>query len=425
MHPAGLGSPEDRELRLWRHYRYDVAPWLDICDMTQTFGMAVPRIAAAEASEACRAALLEIPAAYLEGEEVGAGAVEQQREAAGSGGRDAEVVTTPAVVRSAGEEERGRLLLLPLPDLEGRVLAAMSPVLCAFIRDMPVAWQGLGQGGQPADPRVVYLTRHLEGHAADRGVMGAIYWLFVRLCLSAALANATSVPIRLPPTEMFAQADPAATLAERTSSHAHQALLLCAKTLAFCFPEDESSVQAAAGPPVVETWRTLVDELDAWHASRPGDFEPMVDMDHAQQQAGSPPSTSTSSHPFPTILFATGAAVLANQLYHTAMLLLLSRKPRSWRMAHPLPASLAAGSTAQSPLWHAQRACGIALNNDRRDCWDPCLVASLLVAARGMTHEEQQAAVLSGLARIADVTRWRLAGVVEELKREWDVADMA
>lgn len=247
------------------------------------------------------------------------------------------------------------------------------------------------------------------------------------LGLSAALAKATSVPIRLPPTEMFAQVDPAATIAERTSSHAYQALLLCAKTLAFCFPEDESSVQAAG--PVVETWRTLVNELDAWHTSRPGDFEPMVDTD--AQQASSPPSTSTStstsssSYPFPTILFTTGAAVLANQLYHTAMLLLLSHKPRSWRMAYPLPASLAAGSITQSPLWHAQQACGIALNNDRRDCWDPCLVASLLVAARGMTHEEQQAAVLSGLARIADVTRWRLAGVVQELKREWDVADMA
>lgn len=148
--------------------------------MTQTFGMAVPRMAAA-ASEAYRAALLEIPAAYLEGEEVGAGAgagAVEQREAAGFGGEDADLVTTPAVVR-AGEEER-------LPNLEGRVLAAMSPVLCAFIRNMPLAWQGLGQ---PADPPVDYLTRHLEGHAADRGVMGAIYWLFVRLCKEALLTT--------------------------------------------------------------------------------------------------------------------------------------------------------------------------------------------------------------------------------------------
>lgn len=35
----------DRLLQLMRFYRYQVAPWLDICDMSQTFGLVVPRLA--------------------------------------------------------------------------------------------------------------------------------------------------------------------------------------------------------------------------------------------------------------------------------------------------------------------------------------------------------------------------------------------
>ncbi|RKU42418.1 hypothetical protein DL546_005592 [Coniochaeta pulveracea] len=363
-----------------------------MCDMTQTFGMAVPRVAAT--NEAYRAALLELPSAYLESEDTGVS------------GRDvgSRSALSPALM-AMGDEEG------VLPDLQGRALTTMSLLVCAFIRNMPLAWQQ-----QPSEA-VEHLVGYLEGHAADGGVMAALYWLFVRLYLSTALAKATSLSIRLPSTDLFTSLEPAAGIAQRTSSHAYRALLLCARTLAFCFPHEGANSTAPDGTPsvpVVETWRTLINELDAWQTSRPGNFEPMVDMDAP---------AASASYPFPTIFFTTGAAVLANQLYHTAMLLLLSHKPRSWRMAYPLPTSMAAGSLTQSPLWHAQQVCGIALNNDRKDCWDPCLVASLLVAARGMTHEEQQTAVMHGLSRIAEITRWKLDAVVAELKEEWDIAE--
>lgn len=37
--------PQDRAVQLLRHYRYNIAPWLDIGDTAQSFGLAVPRIA--------------------------------------------------------------------------------------------------------------------------------------------------------------------------------------------------------------------------------------------------------------------------------------------------------------------------------------------------------------------------------------------
>lgn len=120
---------------------------------------------------------------------------------------------------------------------------------------------------------------------------------------------------------------------------------------------------------------------------------------------------------FPVVLFTNGAAVFANQLYHTAMLLLLQNKPRT------LQAATAAGkkssSSSMSPLWHAQRVCGIALNNDRRDSWDLCLVASLYLAAQRMTYEPQQKAILECFDRIKSMTGWHVDGFSTKVREDW------
>ncbi|KAM5351784.1 hypothetical protein ACJ41O_004507 [Fusarium nematophilum] len=43
--PNCLHMPQDRAVELLRHYRYNIAPWLDIGDTEQTFGLLVPRVA--------------------------------------------------------------------------------------------------------------------------------------------------------------------------------------------------------------------------------------------------------------------------------------------------------------------------------------------------------------------------------------------
>ncbi|PVH98825.1 hypothetical protein DM02DRAFT_508348, partial [Periconia macrospinosa] len=115
---------------------------------------------------------------------------------------------------------------------------------------------------------------------------------------------------------------------------------------------------------------------------------------------------------FPTLVFSNAAAVLANQLYHTSMLLLLQRKPRFVTQVQP-------NSPDFSLLWQSHRICGIAVNNDRWDCWDPCLVASFLVAAKTATHQSQHNIILSTLANIQEFTGWNVAHHVESLKHEW------
>lgn len=116
---------------------------------------------------------------------------------------------------------------------------------------------------------------------------------------------------------------------------------------------------------------------------------------------------------FPLVLFTSGAALMANQLYHTAMLLLLQNKPRTFK------ASRAKVSSTMSALWHARMICGIALGNDARECWDPSLVASFVLAARGMTHWDQQRRLLDKLDGIGRLTGWKVANYRKLMMEEW------
>ncbi|KAF2711836.1 hypothetical protein K504DRAFT_365125, partial [Pleomassaria siparia CBS 279.74] len=119
---------------------------------------------------------------------------------------------------------------------------------------------------------------------------------------------------------------------------------------------------------------------------------------------------------FPTLVFAGGAAIFANQLCHTGMLLLLQNKPK-------FVGEINSNSPFMSTLWHSHRGCGIAINNDRRECWDPSLLASLLVAARMATHQSQHITILSTLERVQALTGWNISPQLNDLRAEWQLAE--
>lgn len=189
-------------------------------------------------------------------------------------------------------------------------------------------------------------------------------------------------------------------VAETIFQYTIEPLLLCAKVVNFCagsLPPQAPDLGAPLTP--VHRWTMLSDALSVWYTSRAQEFRPMVEIDGDENL-------------FPTILFTNGAAVFANQLYHTAMLLLLQNRPRTLQAA-------AKKSSSMSPLWHAQRVCGIALNNDRRDSWDLCLVASLYLAAQRMTYEPQQRAILECFDRIKSLTGWDVDGFSAKAREDW------
>jgi hypothetical protein len=167
----------------------------------------------------------------------------------------------------------------------------------------------------------------------------------------------------------------------------------------------EDGGTSLSGSNHVDSWRHHMNELERWRKQRHEGFRPIMEL----------PSTSVEpDSSFPTILFTNGAGIFGNQLYHTSMLFLLLDKPRTIRLNYLPPFVL-------SPLWHAQRICSISMNNDRRECWDPCLLASFLFAAKRMTHEHQQQDILRGLNRIQSLTGWNIREHVAELRGKWSL----
>jgi hypothetical protein len=201
---------------------------------------------------------------------------------------------------------------------------------------------------------------------------------------------------------------------ERVGHYAQFLLSLCGKALNIYHQQDAAPPHQAAGP---DNWFQVFEKLSQWYYLRPQEFHPMVELNHDGGDALSAGSE------FPLLLFTNGAAALCSQLYHTAMLHMIECKPRTATALLNQHQKLNPHSPVLSPLWHAHRVCGIALNNDRAECWDPCLLASFLVAARRMTHESQQAEILHGFERIQTLTGWGVGEYLTALREEWSFLD--
>lgn len=265
------------------------------------------------------------------------------------------------------------------------------------------------------------LLEALSPYTVGRDFNSAIYWLFVRFGiynitlpftmkdstdnslvadLGGALATDTNIQIALTPSSSYlgdveSGTDPFAF----TFCYANRPLWLCARAVEFMHNEDPSPQNSP-----LQTWMQLAEELDNWYHERPQGFQPILELEVDKE--------IESVQGFPVVLFANGAGLFSNQLYHTAMLLLLHSRPRTARITDFRSAKM-------SPLWHARRICSIALNNERRECWDPCLLASFLTAARRMTHETQQQEIIRGLSSIREITGWDVGNLLHDLEEGW------
>jgi hypothetical protein len=186
------------------------------------------------------------------------------------------------------------------------------------------------------------------------------------------------------------------------------ALLLCARSINLRF--DETTKLGHGLQDFVSTWKDLWTELQLWYQDRPQALRPIFEVSSQDTEK----DDSWRAGSFPVILFTSSSSLCTNQLHHTSALLLLECKPRTTKPRVERGSSL-------SPLWHAQRICGIAAANE--DSWDPALIASLLHAAQRMTHESQQRVILDTLDRVRKSGGWNLQEEAEKLKAMWDMAE--
>lgn len=186
-----------------------------------------------------------------------------------------------------------------------------------------------------------------------------------------------------------------------------QCLELLVDAMTFSFPASEASDDAApSGTYGADSWEKLIDRLRAWHKSRPSSLEPLIETEYPGAV-------------FPTVVFATGAGISANMLYHAAMMLVLRNKPRS------TPSDEQGGDpeldpVQMSPEWHALRICGIAVNSEPETtiCWDPAMIAAFSLAALQMTHRSQQKDILICLRQLK-LAGWRVDNLINRLRGEW------
>ncbi|PWY70322.1 hypothetical protein BO94DRAFT_578975 [Aspergillus sclerotioniger CBS 115572] len=333
---------EDEKIQLLCNYRYKVALWLDIYDLSHPFGISAVQMAMK--SGAVMGALLELSrVCALNQDAHSTQGVESSIEGISS---DYDGILTTEVA-----------------------LTILLREVRYLVSDLSRGWKTMRR----YNPRIINSLIH---RAFTPGIEGSIYWMFFRLDLSTALATNTPIQIPLPIPNLSTQPN-TQTPQEKT----HTLLYLCAQALKIHHQQNT--------PP--HHWLEILKHLEQWYHLRPPEFLPIVDSPH-----------TTAS--FPILLFVNGAGIFTNQIYHTAMLLLLECKPRTVL------------SGVHSALWHAQRLCGIAMNNNRQESWDPCLLASLLVAARRMSFQGQRGDILAGLERIKKVTGWRVDGYLAE----WD-----
>lgn len=253
-----------------------------------------------------------------------------------------------------------------------------------------------------------------DSHASSRL---AVAWMVLRLgtwssfatetrslsltCADISVGLMTTSPVSIPDILSYSSMPLVSShLSRDIIKYDREPLVLCAKVLNYCFSTDtEQFPEPGLGPGTMQSWKSLFEALNMWYTNRPQAFRPMLEIDDSEEL-------------FPQVFFTNGAAVLANQIYHTSMLLLLQHKPRTLQNEH-------GRSTLVAPLWHAQRVCGISLCNDSRASWDFSLVASFYLAAKRMTYEPQQRAILRGVDSIAATTGWNVGGLSAHLVREW------
>ncbi|KAF4968086.1 hypothetical protein FSARC_4504 [Fusarium sarcochroum] len=359
--PNCLHTPQDRAVELLRHYRYNIAPWLDICDSDMTFGLLVPRIAMD--SIPLLDSLLSLSLTTL-GDHIQLDFPEQT--------------------------------MLPDPNSSDidMVRNALTFTFIALRRQFitqPTSWLSPSKS---VGYETINSASFQEHHPS---IALAVSWMMLRLSVSVSLMNGSPVPI--PSIVSYEASSPLNGVYRESLKYGREPVLLCAQVLNYCFGGDVPSSPDVIRPTAAQRWKSLSEALQMWYTSRPRDFKPMLEIDDNEQL-------------FPLVLFTNGAAVLANQLYHTAMLLLLQNRPRTLPKEH-------GRSVYLSPLWHSQRICGISLNNDTRTSWDFSLLASFYLAAKRMTYEPQQHAILRGIDRIGSLTGWNVNALSAQLVHEW------
>ena len=187
--------------------------------------------------------------------------------------------------------------------------------------------------------------------------------------------------------------------------YANRIVYLCAMVMDLLFGGEKQTAGIQDGYKRTNDWINLFDMIEEWYLVRPEEMKPILSIISCPLER---------SKPFPTLLFGNGPAVSGNQMYHTAALLMLKRRPARVQIARE--------SQTRSISWHAQQICAISLSNDHHGCWTNS-VQPLWFAGQEMSRCSEQTAIIALLRHIEQETGWVTKWRRDDLKEFWSVLD--
>jgi hypothetical protein len=417
------GRPEvagtHHETGLLCHYRYNVAPWIDIDDPESSFGIKI--MLGARESRPLFAAILALATYHR------SLTFSQQSP------NDLE-----SALRYRREAENG----LEIAEDYLRRAGSILLFLADFFSSGPQQWRSLlfhHLGTSGALSSLTGLREHLEE---------PLFWLYFRIgelvpnrsyCqLSTQILTlirgdlATAITGAQPPLLPFlsylhddgSPRNSHRSLSQsKTPKQAFQHLLfLLASCLSLIFgtheasfphPErpDGATFASMRNPALSSGWTSLWTDCQRWYNDRPVELQQIVEIRGVEVDQIDTQDASS----FPILIYTTRLALVSNAVYHIASLLLLTQRPR-------LLKTVAGPRCFMSHIWHAQSIAGIATSNDFPEQWDPILVTGLILIAKDMTHGSQQSAILERLRRITATTGIKLDQEIDVLKSGWSIA---
>ncbi|KAL4971023.1 transcription factor domain-containing protein [Aspergillus stella-maris] len=376
----------DRENILWQNYLNEICLWLDMFDNHRHFASTFPQMA--KSAPHLRYSILALSARQIE---------RKQNEKSQS--------ESLSLYQEA--------IHLLLPELESKSVPAIASCVILCVLEMlscnPKEWR-----------------RHLDGCAyliQAAGINGfsgkeeqALFWCFARMDVCGGLISEeeTIIPIYnwIPPV-MEPHEATTLFLASDNDTYANHTVYLCAQTLGVLFRRftlSAPSLSSYPGSPddssesYVARWTHLFEAVEEWYENRPSQMKSIFCV-----SANTSTEKSVGGEKaFPTVLYANGAAISGNQLYHTCALLLLQRKPKTLSLAR----------RPKSVLHHARQICAISASNAHHGCWTNAL-QPLWIAGKVMSHYSEHGAIIETLNRIERETGWATAWRVDDLREFW------
>ncbi|KAH0370503.1 hypothetical protein KCU65_g2470, partial [Aureobasidium melanogenum] len=363
------GMTVRREMELWRNYLDEIALWLDMFDNDRHFQIHLPILA--QNSEPLRLSVLALSARQIER-------------------RDPDKPYTESL---ALYQEAIRLIAGELESMSTEVIGSCV-LLCVLemMSSSPKDW-----------------ARHLNGAgmllkaAGINGVVGgirqAIFWCFARMDMWGGFLSDshTKIPTSLwflPTGTMSTAISRFKTDFQNFDSYANYSLFLCASVLDVV--SRRGSVNER-GSTYSAKWKALFDLLVDWNTNRPAEMRPLSSRACGDDDEGA----------FPVVIFTNAAAVSANQLYHTATLLMLQAKPNDLRVRGQ-----------RSIFWHARQIIGISVSNLLHAAWTNA-PQPLYIAGKVMSSKAEHRVVLEALAEIERTTGFATQWRAQDLKEYW------